>query len=260
MDSLLPLNVSNGWKADVPWAITAAGGPLMFDATGAFTRQFKPIEGGYVYYPSRKAGGKLVTYDEYERLVAAWQKVAGRRGQLKIVGVLIAFILLWTIVSQALTLPDWTEWVMIAVCVLCILIWFFWASFAPRRLASGRPDITQPRSLPEAKREARALLNWRFVLAICDFRAAVQWRSSFQHPELTEPNTGLVGMAGWQRHTVRRLRVDCIPKDYGPAKLSVRNGSPQPVESGHYRPVSTASETSPSRSLAMSERKAPSSG
>src|SRR5690606_22838366 len=71
---------------------------------------------------------------------------------------------LWTIISQALRLPDWTEWVMIAVCVTSISVWSFRASFAPRRLVSGRPDFTPPRPSSEAKREARALLGWRVVI------------------------------------------------------------------------------------------------
>ena len=136
----------------------------MFDPIGVFTRQFTPVEGGYLYYPSRKAGGKLVTHDEYERLVTDWQRVAGRRGQWKVAGVAFGFILLWAIATQALALPDWTEWMMIAFCVSSISGWFLWTGSAPRRLVSGRPDITPPRPSSEARREARALLNWRFVI------------------------------------------------------------------------------------------------
>jgi hypothetical protein len=31
----------------------------MFDSIGAFTSPFTPVDGGYLYYPSRKDGGKL---------------------------------------------------------------------------------------------------------------------------------------------------------------------------------------------------------
>ena len=62
------------------------GEASMFDAAGAFTRQFKPVDGGYVYYPSRKAGGKLVTVDEYETMVANWQRIAELAGVGKLSG------------------------------------------------------------------------------------------------------------------------------------------------------------------------------
>ena len=45
-------------------------GRVMFDSIGAFTRQFTPVDGGYLYFPSRKNGGKLVTAEEFETLVS----------------------------------------------------------------------------------------------------------------------------------------------------------------------------------------------
>ena len=58
----------------------------MFDTMDAFTRQFTPVDGGYLYYPSKNDGGKLVTAEEFESLVADWQRVAGRSGRWKAVG------------------------------------------------------------------------------------------------------------------------------------------------------------------------------
>lgn len=136
----------------------------MFDPVDAFSRQFKPIDGGYLYYPSRTSGGKLVTDVEYEELLANWQKVAGRRGQWTIIGIISAVIFGWIILSQSVTLPYWAEKLMMPGLVIVISAWFLWASLAPRRLVSGRPDFTPPRPAQAARRESRALLSWRFVI------------------------------------------------------------------------------------------------
>ena len=136
----------------------------MFDPIGAFTRQFTPIEGGYLYYPSRKTGGKLVTAEEFEQLVSDWQRVAGTKATWKFVGLVALAILLWTFVSDALALPEWADWIIIIGCVAGLSGWLIWASMAPRRLLRYRPAITPPRPASEARREARATLNWPFVL------------------------------------------------------------------------------------------------
>jgi hypothetical protein len=135
----------------------------MFDSSDAFTRQFTPTAGGYLYYPSARAGGKLVTPEECERLVRDWQHVAGRRGRWKTAGLVLGAVLLWTVASEALALPEWTGWLMIAGCVAFISASYFWASFAPRRLVRDRPDIAPPRPLSEAGREVRAMVNWRVI-------------------------------------------------------------------------------------------------
>ena len=138
----------------------------MFDAAGAFTRQFKPMDGGYVYYPSRKAGGKLVTVDEYETMVANWQRIAGTRGRWKTVGLVSLAILLWTLASEAFALPEWSNWIISVATVAGLSGWLLWASLAPRRLVSERTDFVPPRPAPAARREARAALNWPFVLIV----------------------------------------------------------------------------------------------
>lgn len=135
----------------------------MFDSAGAFTRQFKPVEEGYVFYQSAKAGGKLVTVEEYQRLVADWERISGRSGQWKVVGLLVAFIALWTLASQVMPVPDWADWIMIGICVASITAWVGWAIFAPHRLVRGRPDVTPPRLWSEVTREAYASFDWRIV-------------------------------------------------------------------------------------------------
>lgn len=136
----------------------------MFDATGAFTKQFTPFRDGYLVYPSRKSGGKLVTADEYERLVGDWKQVAGKAGTWKTVGVVIATIALWTALTEAFPLPAWTTNLFIAAIVIAMSARLLWASMAPRRLVRDREAIAPPRPAVEARREARAALNWWFVI------------------------------------------------------------------------------------------------
>ena len=145
----------------------------MFDATGAFIRQFTPVDGGYVFYPSRKSGGKLVTFEEYEALVTNWRRVAGWRSHWKVAGIVFLVILLWTLASQALALPDSADWLVIVACVAALSGWVLWASFAPHRLVKDRPDYTPPRAAWQTRREARAALNWPLVIVVLLFSGAV---------------------------------------------------------------------------------------
>src|SRR3546814_9594755 len=95
---------------------------------GAFNNQFTPVDGGYLYYPSKNSGGKLVTADEYEQLAAGWRKVAGRRGMWKIVGIVMLAIIFWTTISKSLSLPEWSDSIMVAASVAGISAWLLWAS------------------------------------------------------------------------------------------------------------------------------------
>ena len=139
-------------------------GSHMFDSIGAFTRQFTPVDGGYLYYSSRKEGGKLVTVEEFEELVTDWQRVAGKGGTWRTVGLVAVAILLWTLISRALALPGSADWIVILGSVSAVSGWLLWASLAPRRLVKNRPTVTPPRPVAQAKREARAALNWPFVI------------------------------------------------------------------------------------------------
>ncbi|MDP5277557.1 hypothetical protein Q9Q95_01370 [Sphingomonas sp. DG1-23] len=136
----------------------------MFDSIGAFNKQFVPVEGGYLYYPSKNGGGKLVTADEYKQLTEDWRKIAGRRGVWTVAGIVTLAIIVWTIISRSLSLPDWSDSIIIGACVLGISAWLFWAGFAPHRLVRDRPAIVPPRPASEARRQARAMVNWPFVI------------------------------------------------------------------------------------------------
>jgi hypothetical protein len=135
----------------------------MFDTVGAFKKQFTRVEGGYIVYPSRKVGGKLVSDEEYHSLVKRWERVAGRAGTWRAVGAILLAVVIGTLLSDLLAAPDWTESLMIALIVLALSAWLFWASTAPRRLVRDRAPVTAPRPAADARREARAMLNWRVV-------------------------------------------------------------------------------------------------
>ena len=136
----------------------------MFDTTGAFKKQFTRVEGGYLVYPSRKIGGKLVSDEEYGYLVGGWERVAGRSGRWKAIGVAFAAIALWTLMSDLVSMPEWGDSLLITAIVLAMSAWLLWASTAPRRLVKDRSPITPPRVAAEARRDARAALNWPFVV------------------------------------------------------------------------------------------------
>jgi hypothetical protein len=137
----------------------------MFDPIGAFKKQFTPVEGGYLFYPSRKSGGKLVTPEEYALLVADWERVAGRTGSWKTIGLVLIAVSLWVLISGALRLPDWSDALFTSATAIGLCAWLAWASFAPRRFVANREAVAPPRSLSEARRQARAALNWPFVVS-----------------------------------------------------------------------------------------------
>jgi hypothetical protein len=152
--------------------IILAGGDPMFDTIGAFKKQFTRVEGGYLVYPSRKTGGKLVSDEEYEHLVKGWERVAGRSGRWKAIGVIVVIIALWTLLSDVVPLPEWRDTFLTAAIVSAMSARLLWASTTPRRLVKDRPTITPPRMAAEARRDARAAINWPFVVFALLFSGA----------------------------------------------------------------------------------------
>ena len=115
----------------------------MFNTIEAFKRQFTRVKGGYLVYPSRKFGGKLVTEAEYEQLVADWEKVAGRAGRWKTVGVVAVVIAILTSFADRLSAPAWGDTLLIVFIVLAMSAWLLWASTTPRRLVKHRSLAAQ---------------------------------------------------------------------------------------------------------------------
>ncbi len=135
----------------------------VFDTKGAFKKLFTPTENGYLYYPSKKSGGKLVSSEEHEQLLKDWQKVTGRSGTVKLVGIVFVAMFCWTLVSGSLAIPYWANAAGLALLVLGMATPIYWASYAPYRLVRDRPFVTPPRPTAQVKREVRDMLNWRFT-------------------------------------------------------------------------------------------------
>ena len=136
----------------------------MFDSNGAFTKQFVPHDGGYIYYPSRRSGGKFVTAAEYERLAANWHRVSGRAGIWKIAGIAVITIAVWTALSSYFEFSELYNQLMTYAMVAAISGRLIWSSFAPRRLVSNRAAVVPRRPSAIARRDARGLLDWRFIV------------------------------------------------------------------------------------------------
>lgn len=142
----------------------------MIDQTKIFTKQFTPTDGGYIYYPSRKSGGKFVSAGEFERLLSDWEAVAGTRGMWKNACLVALPGLALIVINSLVDLPDWSSKAAAGFSVIGISAWLFWKSLAPRRLVRGRPDIVPPRSKAQVDREVRDLVGWPIIalsLVVC---------------------------------------------------------------------------------------------
>lgn len=138
----------------------------LFDATGAFSKQFVPHDGGYLYYPGRKAGGKFVSEPEYQELEAHWQSVAGGKGRWITAAACVLIITLGMIIKEFFDGSEWIENVSIWSAVAFVFARTTWANFAPRRLVKGRPDVAPPRTLAASKKLVRSMLPWRMIIPI----------------------------------------------------------------------------------------------
>lgn len=175
----------------------------MFDATEAFAKQFVPREGGYLFYPGRNAGGKLVSDDEYQDLLARWQSVAGRQGTWKSVAAVVFIIVLGMVAKALIDGGDWVENASIGAAVAFVTIRITWASLAPRRLVKDRPDAAPPRSLADSRRLARSMLPWRMVVPALIVSMAIFINGLIATPQtyvdwLWLTGSGAIGTAyGW---------------------------------------------------------------
>jgi hypothetical protein len=138
----------------------------LFDAIGAFSKQFVRHEGGYLFYPSRRAGGKFVSEFEYQELVAHWRLVAGRKGRWKMVAAVMLIFILGMVAKAFLNGGEWIENVSIWGAVAFAVIRITWASSAPRRLVKNRPDSAPPRTLAASRKLARSMLPWCMVIPV----------------------------------------------------------------------------------------------
>lgn len=156
----------------------------MFDSVSMFTKLFTPIEGGYIYYPSGKSGGKLVTEEEFQKLVANWEQIAGRRGIWKMAGVVVLVILAKELVTLAFDLPEWPGQIMFYGIPIAVSGRLLWASFAPRRLVKERYAVTPPRTSSQIRRLTHDMMSWPLIAFAAILSGAI-FAGSFSVSERT---------------------------------------------------------------------------
>ncbi len=144
----------------------------MFDPVGVFERSFTPVEGGYLYYPSRWSGGYLVTPAEYRHLVAEWRRVAGWRGILKGIGLLLLGMLIGTPILLLAGADAWASDALMYVLAGSLVIYVLWKGTAPHRLIRGRKAIAPSRSSKEfevamGKALGRPIAAYLAFLSLC---------------------------------------------------------------------------------------------
>ena len=136
----------------------------MFDSVGTFSRMFVPFEDGYLYYGSRKSGGKFVTHAEFDTLLAGWRRIAGPLGIMKTAGFMFAAIAVSVAISTYFDLPEGLDGAVTVAVTTPLVAWILWHAFAPRRLVRDREPVAPPRPTAEAMRAARAVVSWRMVI------------------------------------------------------------------------------------------------
>ena len=172
-------------KRSVTWAAS------MFDPVKPFSDMFEPHGDGYVYFPSPKSGGKLITAAERDQLVANyrwwWAGFVGRALWIVFGAVLAAVLTI-----EAFGLPDATQTVITLMVAAAVIGGIIWSFNAPRRLVARRPDVVPPRSVAENRRIALDFLSWPLVLVVIAACSVILWS------QLDEPEQSL----GWWVWTI----------------------------------------------------------
>src|SRR5687767_6871229 len=129
------------WVESGPCASTSRvstlKGPLlglsMFDPVKPFSDMFEPHGDGYVYFPSPKSGGKLISAAERDQLVADyrwwWAGFVGRALWIVLGAVLAAVLII-----EAFGLPEATQTLVMLIVAAAVIGGITWSFNAPRRL------------------------------------------------------------------------------------------------------------------------------
>lgn len=138
---------------------------MAFDAVAAFERSFIPIQGGYLYYPSRWSSGYLVSGEEYQQLVEEWRKVAGFWGILRLVAVLAIALILLVLVDEHVGLDSSYDLTTYA-CIAAVIAYILWKSTAPVRLVRGREPVSPPRTAKQSEEQMGRALGWPVAISL----------------------------------------------------------------------------------------------
>lgn len=172
----------------------------MFSSAKIYARQFKPIEGGYLYYPTRWSQGYLVTEPEFEELCADWRKFESWKSRLKLFAWILGAALLMEIVALTLNLPATFTTLATFLFAVAYVVYFQWRFWAPHRLIRLREPHAPRRSSREADLEAAARLTWPLtvlVVALSLWLVIVMAAVTFANPWIGAPLLAIFGFSAF---------------------------------------------------------------
>jgi hypothetical protein len=132
----------------------------MFDTTKQFARQFRPVEGGYLYFPGRWGRGYFVSPEEYEKLCTEWRKAAGWSGILCLVGVFMLVVIALGTIAALLDLPQASIDGAELLLGVAGAAYFLWKASAPYRLVRRREPIAPKRTSHEIDGDLARTIAW----------------------------------------------------------------------------------------------------
>jgi len=136
-----------------------------FNPTEIYKRQFQPAEEGYLFYPRRNKGGKLLSHLEYEKLVLNYRRWIGTRF---VPGLSVWFAFAGLIVIASISvmfdLPDQFIEISVYAMVAAFVAASLWLYLTPYRLTKNRPDVSPPRTKQEQMRLARSMMPWALLI------------------------------------------------------------------------------------------------
>lgn len=142
-------------------------GMFWFNPTEIYKRQFQPAEEGYLFYPRRNKGGKLLSHPEYEKLVLNYRRWMGTRF---VPGLSLWLVLAGSIVIASISvmfdLPELFIKIAVYVMVAAFLAAYSWLYLAPYRLTKNRAAISPPRTRQEQLRQGRTMFPWALLIWI----------------------------------------------------------------------------------------------
>jgi hypothetical protein len=138
----------------------------MREGNDAFARLFTPFDGGYLYFPSKDAGGKFVTEAEYHALLTGHHATSGPKAMVKVVAAVVVAVAIGTLADDYFDAGGHIMTIAIWAVGLMVMAYFYWTSLAPLRLFKGRPDIVPPRPLADTKQIARSMIPWKHLLSM----------------------------------------------------------------------------------------------
>ena len=185
----------------------------MFDPVATFERSFTPVDGGYLYYPSRWSGGYLVTEDEFAALRDEWKKAAGWKGIFKLVGLALLGLIAVMAVVQFLGISDMSEPYIGYTMGIPVIAYFLWKGTAPNRLVKLREPVAPPRTRSEVDAHfgralGKPMAVWIGFISLCFFGWSVDL--AFSRPLIGIPLAVVTSIVAFVnvRVALRSFRAD----------------------------------------------------